>query len=171
MPTFIKRKKSKPKQSREDRALSEALNKLMCIAGTFDTPVEGVLTALDGREEPDSNLVAEVAGICHEVADLGPQVAGWLGPGGRPSAEALYDRSVGNRRIMFLELVAWAIVQIEQQPPEALSRFTGELEMSRRREWRELPWPGAAKDEERLERHVLDLARTFTGSGEYALRR
>jgi hypothetical protein len=92
-------------------------------------------------------------------------------PESKPSAEALYERSAGNRRIMFLELVAWAIVQIEQQPPEALSRFTGELEMSRRREWHEMPWPGAAKDEQRFERHVLDLARTFAGSGEYALRR
>jgi hypothetical protein len=43
--------------------------------------------------------------------------------------------------------------------------------MSRRRQWYEMPWPGAAKDEQRFERHVLGLARSFTGSGEYALRR
>jgi hypothetical protein len=98
-------------------------------------------------------------------------------PAGTPpevlDATALYARSVENRRVMFLELVAWAIQQAEQAAARGeVTAFTSNLVWCRERDWKPHPWPGAAKDPERFARHVADLARGFTDDGGvYPLRR
>lgn len=84
----------------------------------------------------------------------------------------LYGRPLGNRRIMFLELVAWAIEQIEApRTREAFEAFEQELQRARvENGWGSLPWPRAT-DPERFLTHVERLAEGFTiGNGEYVAR-
>lgn len=74
---------------------------------------------------------------------------------------------------MFLELAAWAMQQAEQATARGeLNAFTSDLVWCRERDWKPVPWPGAAKDPDRFQRHVTDLARCFTDAGGvYPLRR
>jgi len=74
---------------------------------------------------------------------------------------------------MFLELVAWAIEQVEEAAARGeLNAFASDLVWNRERDWRPMPWRGAAKDPERFLKHVADLARGFTDAdGTYPLRR
>jgi hypothetical protein len=87
---------------------------------------------------------------------------------------ALYSgRSVENRRVMFLELVAWAIQEAEQAAARGeIATFASDLASNRERHWKPMPWKGAANDPDRFARHVDDLARGFTDlGGAYPLRR
>jgi hypothetical protein len=69
--------------------------------------------------------------------------------------EALYRKSKDHRRVLFLELMAWAISEIERYD------MTAELEEHKLRIWGERPWSGATNADE-FKKHVLDLAKTFT---------
>jgi hypothetical protein len=80
----------------------------------------------------------------------------------------LYRRTPEYRQILLLELLAWAIRRAETC--EDFAAFECELRETRQAEWGTLPWSGA-KDAERFERHVLDIARAFTTSAPYKNRR
>lgn len=87
------------------------------------------------------------------------------------SASKLYRRSEANRRVLFLELVAWAIFNIEECATlEEYEAFEQELRDLRKREWGERPW-SSATDAERFERHVLNMARGFTTADYYLNRK
>lgn len=89
------------------------------------------------------------------------------------SRERLYEkRSVKNRRVTFLELVAWAIGVIEDLPDEAaFRRFEESLQRARREGgWGTTPWPKATQPD-RFHEHVARMAEGFTvRRGDYAAR-
>ena len=67
---------------------------------------------------------------------------------------------------MFLELMAWAVVQAEaaRTRPE-FHTFETELQRVRLTEgWGPTPWPNAT-DRERFEKYVADFAASFTDDG------
>jgi hypothetical protein len=75
------------------------------------------------------------------------------------------------RRITFLELMAWAIIQAESaRTREQWNKFQADLTRNRIERWLPMPWPGA-KRPERFEHHVLRMARAFTTGGRYSARR
>lgn len=88
------------------------------------------------------------------------------------SPEDLYSRSVENRRVMFLELLAWAVAQAEA--PRSREEFR-KLEVSLIEArvatgWGQHPWLKAT-DPERFLKHVHDVAVGFTtGRGAYTAR-
>jgi hypothetical protein len=78
------------------------------------------------------------------------------------SATDLYARSPENRRIMLLELMAWAIYQAETCGTRAeFAAFEQELREVRKQEWGKLPW-FKAHDPARFLRHVENMAEEFT---------
>jgi hypothetical protein len=170
MPTIVKRKLKKPKA--DEHPLYNALNDLRSELDGLDALVGGVvLGAIEDGKEPDANEVAEIAERADRIATVAGPIASWLGPNPTPNAADFYSRPAGYRRLLLLEAIADLPIRIEQMTNEEFGQFASGNTFARMRNWREMPWPGAAKDEERFERHVLDLARAFTGSGEYALRR
>ncbi len=83
------------------------------------------------------------------------------------SASALYRRSQANRRLLLLELIAWATYKAETiKTKEEFEAFEAELRDVRSKQWGDRPWSGATKPEA-YERHVLDLARAFTSKPAY----
>ncbi len=78
----------------------------------------------------------------------------------RTGAEILYGTSKGHRRVLFLELMAWAITQAED---DDTVEFRDELKQHRKSIWGSRPWAGAASDEEEFLAHVADMARVFAG--------
>jgi hypothetical protein len=75
------------------------------------------------------------------------------------------------RRITFLELMAWAVIQAEShQTREDWNKFQAEITANRIEHWLEHPW-SRAKQPDAFERHVLAMARAFTTNGRYPLRR
>ena len=82
-----------------------------------------------------------------------------LPPEGPWTAAKLYGRSQANRRVMLLELMAWAIWKVESCEARAeFAAFEQELREVREREWDHYPWPGA-KEPERFRVHVEQMAR------------
>lgn len=73
----------------------------------------------------------------------------------------LYGKPADYRRILFLEAVARAIVELEQcESREGFFKLAKELSDVREANWGSLPWRGAAAPEH-FEEHVL--ARAFCG--------
>jgi hypothetical protein len=80
------------------------------------------------------------------------------------SLEKLYSRGQDGRRILFLELIAWAITQAEE--PDTRGKwdaFTHELTMTRDKVWGKRPWPNAI-DNETFLAHVRRMAEVFANS-------
>jgi hypothetical protein len=80
----------------------------------------------------------------------------------RAAATKLYSRSKENRRVMFLELMAWAINQAEQHGDDR--PFFEQLVANRQRRWGDRPWAGAANDTAAFDQHVASMAQVFSGS-------
>lgn len=78
----------------------------------------------------------------------------------RTGPEILYATSKAHRRVLFLELMAWAIRQAEEDDD---GEFRDELKEHRQGHWGNRPWPGAAKNEDDYLKHVADMARVFAG--------
>ena len=88
------------------------------------------------------------------------------------SPKDLYSRSVENRRVMFLELLAWAVAQAEApRSKEEFRKLEGNLIEARGATgWGQHPW-SRATDPERFLKHVRDIAVGFTaGQGAYIAR-
>jgi hypothetical protein len=78
------------------------------------------------------------------------------------SVADLYRRSAGNRRVMFLELMAWAIISIEGfESREGFAQFRAGATRLARAGMVRHPWNGATEREPFL-RHVESLAKAFT---------
>lgn len=78
------------------------------------------------------------------------------------TAEALYNKSKKQRRLIFLELMAHAITRAEKDG--VTSEFRQKLEQHRIDTWGKRPWAGAV-DEGDFLAHVEAMARAFTGDG------
>jgi hypothetical protein len=77
----------------------------------------------------------------------------------------LYRRSPKFRRVMFLELLAWAIHQAEDtNSREHLREFEEELVRVREDVWSIRPWPEAAGDNDAFPEHVRELADVFANA-------
>jgi hypothetical protein len=75
----------------------------------------------------------------------------------------LYKQTAEYRRVLFLEAVARAIVEMEQcRSREEWEKLAQELRDVRAATWGRRPWR-KAPEPEAFEQHVLDLARAFTG--------
>jgi hypothetical protein len=80
------------------------------------------------------------------------------------SPAKLYSRGQEGRRILFLELIAWAIVQAEaHETREEWDYFANQLASARREVWGERPWPGA-KDNDTFFAQVRGMANVFANS-------
>lgn len=88
---------------------------------------------------------------------------------GLPST--LYDRPQGNRRVMFLELIAWAIAQVEapRSPAEFAHFERGPIAARMANGWGHHPWPGA-KDHERFQARHRPRQRVTVQNGGYIAR-
>jgi hypothetical protein len=77
-------------------------------------------------------------------------------------ADKLYRRNTEYRRVMFLELLAWAICKLEgfETEQEAYA-FFAELVRTREERWGDRPWPRAATDHDAYLRHVREIADVF----------
>lgn len=66
-----------------------------------------------------------------------------------------------NRRVLLLELLAWAIYNIESCEPDELREFEREPREVREEQWGIHPWSSAANDKDKYLRHVAGMARAF----------
>jgi hypothetical protein len=170
MATIVRRKRSKPTPERHP--LYDVLNDL----GATLQHAEQIVArdALGAVERFDLDAVTVAVGqlldSCRYITTLADHIEAWQDAtdnGGREwSAADLYGRSLGHRRILFLELIAWAIKQAEAPRTRAeFGRFEAALQRARVADWGTLPWPTLpwpkATDGERFERYVRDLANGF----------
>jgi len=83
----------------------------------------------------------------------------------KSEAEVLYRRDKTERRVMILELMAWAVRKAERihADPEEARAFREELKRTRCETWGRRPWPKIEKDD-RFRRYVLQIAETFSNS-------
>jgi hypothetical protein len=80
------------------------------------------------------------------------------------SAAKLYSRGQEKRRIMFLELMAWAIYNVETiETWRQWESFTKELVETREQVWGARPWPGAT-DNDAFLKHVQQIADVFANA-------
>jgi hypothetical protein len=78
--------------------------------------------------------------------------------------DVLYHGRRIERRIMILELMAWAIERVETFPTrDQAEAFFAELREARQRTWGIRPWR-EIEDDEQFSEHVLDIAETFANS-------
>lgn len=76
----------------------------------------------------------------------------------------LYSRGQEKRRVMFLELMVWAIHCIESiETRREWEAFTAELVETRKEVWGDRPWPKATDNDAFLE-HVRKMAHVFANS-------
>jgi hypothetical protein len=74
----------------------------------------------------------------------------------------VYMRSVENRRVMALELAAYAFDLAEAcETPDELQAFAEQLEEVRTRTWGARPWSNASKDPDRAREHLIDMFNGF----------
>jgi hypothetical protein len=80
-------------------------------------------------------------------------------------ASKLYRRSPKNRRVLFLELLVWAIHNAEQvRSREEFKEFEAELREVRESVWSQRPWRGAAAGNDAYLRHVASVADVFANA-------
>jgi hypothetical protein len=164
MTTIVRRKSGKARP--EDHPLYDSLNDLGATLVHAERLVrQHALAAIGGSGEDLAGIIEELVGTCRAITTLGAGLEASLERDATNISPAkLYaGRTVENRRVMFLELVAWAIQEVEQAAVRGkLDKFASDLVWERRRNWQMMPWKGAANDPDRFARHVADLARGFT---------
>jgi uncharacterized protein YaeQ len=81
------------------------------------------------------------------------------------SADALYRRGEEGRRVLLLELMAWAIHKCETfELTRDAHTFFNELQRTRKKTWGVRPWSGVTNSEERYLEHVRNMAEVFASS-------
>jgi hypothetical protein len=80
----------------------------------------------------------------------------------RAATTRLYKRSKQNRRVLFLELMAWAINQAEVHGED--KAFFDALIANREKRWAHRPWPGAAESPTAFLDWVRRMAEPFAES-------
>jgi hypothetical protein len=78
------------------------------------------------------------------------------------NGDSVYNLGHEYRRVLFLELMAWAICHVESfDTREEADAFFAELKRTRRERWGEMPWPRSASDPEAYFRNIRVMADVF----------
>lgn len=98
--------------------------------------------------------------LTHDAEDeevFDPAAAPW-------SAESLYRISSGQRRLLFLEIISYAVVRAERaaETRGEWDSFNSRLRRWRDRHWGSRPWPGVVNDSAQFREAVEAIATTFT---------
>jgi hypothetical protein len=145
MTRVVPRKRSKPRPEPEEHPLYDLLNDLGLTLGNAERTVgRNAFAAISGSGEDLTGIIEELVGSCRHVAMLGAKLDAWLDGGDAGSPAKLYaGRSVENRRVMFLDLVVWAIQEAERAAARGeLDKFASDLVWNRERSSKPMPWKG-----------------------------
>lgn len=162
MATIVRRKR---KRAHKHPARDVLAERHSVLKRAEQAVARDLLGAAEAGTKLHESVVDDVIEACEHIARLGRKLTDvtydedtrtW-------TPTDLYERSMDNRRIMFLELVAWAIAEAERPVTRvAFGRFEAELKAARLANgWGPMPWP-RAKDPERFAKHVESLANGFT---------